>query len=429
MASIQPDGSPSPPTAGRATFSLPHYVLLLCALFVISSALFIVPVFLNDAEKIVNDRFIPPAFPIGIDLRDNVEMSRAWFQEKRTIYRGDPHPPMARVLYYTLTGFPKRIYYGGVVFATLIAFFSVSFILPMLLSKGRATASCLVLTLAGFSSYGLLFELERGQTNVILFSLCAWALYLFHFTPRRFRIVSYLLFTLAIQMKVYPAILVFAFSDGVHAWKKNIIRWTLLGCVAIACLFLPGLDTFRSFMADFRVLMHGTSYWNGNASYSCFSFLLSQTWLKHHATMIANGYLLLYGAAFALMIVMCMRTPGRGCMKYYVMLASIGALILPSESNDYKLPILIMAYSVFSAEYIREHGPDCKSVAEAVIHFVTAGLVCWTLFPGEHKPIDFLLRNNFQPLVAIAVATAVLMLFERRRYGGSFAIFGRRAGP
>ena len=55
----------------------------------------------------------------------------------------------------------------------------------------------------GLTSHGLQFELERGQFNVVAISLCLLAVYIFHYQVK-YRHFGYLLFLVAVQLKVYP---------------------------------------------------------------------------------------------------------------------------------------------------------------------------------------------------------------------------------
>ena len=95
-------------------------------------------------------------------------------------------------------------------------------------------------------SYGILFELERGQYDLIAMFLCIAAIYLFHFHPR-LRIPAYLLFCIAVQLKIYPLIFIVALIDYSQPVSTHLKRWGALLLANFLLLFMLGLRPFMEF--------------------------------------------------------------------------------------------------------------------------------------------------------------------------------------
>ncbi len=64
--------------------------------------------------------------------------------------------------------------------------------------------------------------------ELIAFSLCVAAICIFHRKPK-YRWFAYLLFSISVQLKLYPAIFVFTLIEDFTDWKNNIKRIVGLG--------------------------------------------------------------------------------------------------------------------------------------------------------------------------------------------------------
>ena len=132
----------------------------------------------------------------------------------------------------------------------------------------------MLIFITGLTSYGFQFELERGQFNVIAMALCFSAIFLFHRKPK-LSWLAYILFTIAIQLKLYPAIYILFF---VRDWKDilaNLRRFLCLGIVNIALLFILGWGVFLDFLNSLRGTAIDQMIWVGNLSIRSFT----QSWL------------------------------------------------------------------------------------------------------------------------------------------------------
>jgi hypothetical protein len=179
--------------------------------------------------------------------------------------------------------------------------------------------------------------------------LCLAAIYIFHHRPKR-RWLAYLLFTISVQLKLYPAIFIFALIEDWSAWKINIKRVAGLGFTNILVLFILGVSpVFNTikYMVDSEASHVGRPF---NLSISSFVLhILSLGFLPHKRIILwlqANTWLpqLLLLAFFAICFVIILRQVykknPKGVDPHLFLACTIGACIIPAISFDYKLPIL-----------------------------------------------------------------------------------------
>ena len=137
----------------------------------------------------------------------------------------------------------------------LICYLFTTLILPRWLNPHKDTSAfAMLLFVSGLVSYGFQFELERGQWNLIAFAFSLAAIYIFH-KQTKYRWLAYFLFSLSVQLKLFPAIFIFSLIDNFSDWKHNLKRIIGLGVINIIALFLfginPVLDTIKSLQQIF----------------------------------------------------------------------------------------------------------------------------------------------------------------------------------
>lgn len=293
---------------------------------------------------------------------------------------------------------------------TLAGFLSVSFLLPYLLSGRKIQACSIVASVAGLYSYGLHFEMERGQSNVIAFALCAWAVYIYH-RHRQYRFIAYSLFIIAVQMKLYPAILVFAFSQNPYDWKNNITRWITLGLSNLACMFILGWEFFISFIHSMLFVSKNPAPWVGNASWrSLPQWIVGNVGSYRVANIISISLLLVFIVVWLIALLLLLRKDRHNGFKHFLFLSVIGMILIPPVSHDYKMPLIIAAYSFYISRCCLNCADEVTLWWTGVIHGFAAYMVYVTLFPPEIKWHFF--GNNFISLFGLSIATLVLMLNE-----------------
>ncbi|HEX8991960.1 MAG TPA: glycosyltransferase family 87 protein [Anaerolineales bacterium] len=327
---------------------LPLLTWVLVGFLITFLAFFIVPVFFDPSQVMQFSRYIRTMQPIGNDFRVTVSYASAWLHSGTL----PPilYPPLTLVFFAPLALVSPDIGYRVVTLLILACYVLATFVLPQSLSRSKGlSAFSMLIFVTGLVSYGLQFELERGQWNLIAFTLSLVAVWLFHAHPKR-RWLAYLFFTVAVQLKLYPAIFVLALVDRWSDWKRNLVQFAGLGLVNIAALFIFGFGPIQSMLSSQSSSHASHSAIPFNLSISSFVlYILSMHWLPHKRIILwvqANSWLpklLLLGLFIACLIVViwgALKRGREGFDPYVFMVCSIGALIIPSISYDYKLAFL-----------------------------------------------------------------------------------------
>jgi hypothetical protein len=383
--------------------------LILFVAFLSSFSAFIFVVFLNQCHRMQFIEYIPVINPAGHDLRCMISYSKI-FLDGGNPYPAHLYPPLTCILFAPLCLLPFHACYVIITLMTLAGFLSISFLMPYLLSGGKIQACSILLSVAGLYSYGLHFELERGQSNIIAFALCAWAVYIYH-RHWRHRFIAYALFIIAVQMKLYPAIFVFAFSQNPLEWKNNIARWTMLGLANLSCLTILGWGIFISFMHSMLFVSKNPAPWVGNASWrSLPQWIVGNVGNYRVANLISITLLLVFIAIWLIAFLLLLRKDRHDGFKHFLFLSTIGTILIPPVSHDYKMSIIIAAYSFYINRCCLKCADEVRVWWTGIIHGLAAYIVCVTLFPPEIKWHYF--GNNFVPLFGLSIATLVLMFNE-----------------
>ena len=282
----------------------------------------------------------------------------------------------------------------------------------------------LLFFLTGLVSYGFQFELERGQYNVFTFLLCLLAIYIFH-NHRKQRFIAYLLFSISIQLKIYPAIFIVMFVDDWRDWKIILRRFAGIGIFNFVLLFIMGGKMFLEFINAVVTQIATPGWgWNGNHSIKAFAGLLANDGLgmippnilatfQGNPGPVSTLLLLLFLAAFVSAIVIFHLRKEPGIDMYLLLTCMIGALIIP-VSNDYTLSILTAPMALFLANL-----PDIKNsrykFASILLMLSIAISYSSLLIPFKYKP--YFLNNAFLPLFLILIFTTILNFLRYKNDG------------
>jgi len=378
---------------------------------------FLRPVFLNPKQAMFFPRYVPIFGSIGSDLIGTLSYSKSWLIEHHTPYVGStPYPPLASVLFSPLLFVPYRDAYLIITLCTLAGYAISTLWFPIMAGGSRRITPCLLLlSLTGLLSCGFQFELERGQFNVIAMTLALGAIALFYGQPR-FRLASYVLFTLSIQLKIYPAILIIAFVEDWGNWKKELLRLLGILGVNVACLFALGPRVFLDFVAAIKIPILHPYLWVGNHSAASFAMQL----FPSHARALELGLSALFALCFVYAVRVSHARRWPGLDPYLLLACCIGALVLPSESHDYTLPILAPAAALFFQRLEIAGKGRIRAGLGAFMLVLMSFAYSSTLFSyttkaslpfvGARIP-PFLIENNFPALLLVLLtATALVAL-------------------
>ncbi|GAB4503192.1 MAG: hypothetical protein Fur0043_01840 [Anaerolineales bacterium] len=405
-------------TFGERILDLPVTVWFLVSFLGVYFLFFVSPVFLNAKLQMAYvNRYLPHTGLIGADIRVFVEYIEQWLRSGQSPYKSGyiAYPPFSFFLFspLVLVGYPAN--FRLITMMTLASYLLVAFIVPRLLLAGKSTLLLLLVFVSGLFSYGFQFELERGQSNLIAFAFCIFGIYIFHF-HRRFRLFAYLLFSLSVQLKLYPAIFILLFVDDWQAWMKNIKRFLGLALFNVLLLFVMGIAAFEDFVKALLFQQFNLSQWNGNHSIRAFAVNFTShgfglfspevvAFLGQYTRVIEVTLMGIVVGCIVFLIFKAYRRKERGLNPYLLLACTIGALVIPSVSNDYKLSLLPASVAILFSGFSISGKPWKKlSVILLILLFSSA---FWSaLYPFKVKP-EFL-SSTFPLLLIMLVLETVL---------------------
>jgi hypothetical protein len=398
----------------------PHAWILLG--FFISYLLFFVrPIFLSS-QYMQFPEYVPAKGFIGEDLLQMLSYSESWFIAKQTPYIDrNLYPPLASVLFTPLLGFEFSVAYKIVTLVNVLFYGLMTFVLPLRIGKERQGSSLLMLIfITGLFSYGFQFELERGQFNVITMAACLLAIWIYH-NHHRFRFLAYILFTISIQLKVFPAIFIVMFITNWHDWKNNIKRFVGLGIVNFALFFILGPSVFVDFLRAIKAQSVNPSIWNGNHSIRSFVTSISNTasqngwtWINHYSGWVQLAFLAMIAICLFLIMRKAYQQNQTGVNSFLLLACTIGALLIPPVSHDYKLSILAAPVAILLSDISSNHETDGISrhrFFPMMMIFIFSAAYSTTLFSYTNKPP--LLASNFPALMFMLLITTCLSVIDR----------------
>ncbi len=408
-----------------AVLDWPPIVWLLIGYFFFFTYFFLKPSYLNQDQLLRFFTNMLPSEPNGTDLRQYLSFSKALLEQGSPYISPNYYPPLESAFFVPLTfTTPQRAYF----FMTLISyacFLGITLLFPLQLSKERRVSPVVAfITISGLFSYGFLYELERGQFDLVVVALCFAGLYLYHYHPR-WRWLGYLLFTLSIQIKLYTAIFIFCFARDWHDWKRNLLRWGGLLVVNVAALFALGPKVFFDFINAIRSQIQTPSYvWVGNLSINSFSKIAVEEIsaygidphnpiLNTYQTLIQLALLGFYALCLALVLWIVYRNHLSPLNPYLILILAVGSLVIPSTSHNYKLSVIAapMAFLGGSLDW-RRSGRLLIDILSTWLVIVLSLAYTAMLFFRDSWPL--LLNNNLPALLLIAGAAALLMWVRER---------------
>lgn len=403
-----------------AVLTQPVIVYVLAGYFAVYVSFFLLPVFLNSDRVMQFPHYIPTYDPIGNDWRISKANLESWSSTGKLLDPMEiPYPPLGYILVYPLLFTDAQLSYAIVTVSTVLAFGLATFVVPWLIGSGRNPALQIVTFcfVTGLTSYGLQFELERGQFNVVAISLCLLAVYIFHYQFKH-RYFGYLLFLIAVQLKVYPCIFVVLFVANWSHWTRNLFRLAALVSSNIALLFVLGLDRLTELARVLARYSAGRGVWVGNHSIHSFAKGLAGSDLVQKAAWAelfrdawsVQVLVLAIVLTSALIILLASMSRKQAGVDGALLLAcTVLALVLPAVSHDYTLALLAGPMAI----YLGQVGTYTDPKRQAVINILVLSLslaYSSTLFSYVYKPAW--LGNNLPMLVIILVVAAVMTRFS-----------------
>ena len=400
---------------------LPIMVWVFTGFLIVYILLFIVPMFLRPSMQMnYFTGYIPNLIPIGNDLTVMVDLIKGWVAGNQSPYTIQFYPPLTYILFAPLLLLenPLALYRFFTLF-TFLSYCLLTLVLPLKIIDKKHFMLALLLFITGLFSYGFQFELERGQYNVFTFLLCLTSMYIFHYHPK-YRPLAYILFSLSVQLKLYPAIFMVMFVDDWRDWKKTLLRFAAIGLFNLLLFFAMGYQTFWDFIRSVTAQVVNPS-WIGvwNHSISSFVSVVRQDGLglipfetlrvfRHNAGSVEALLILAFAVLFLNALLIFHLRKKSGLDPYLLLACMIGALILPI-SYDYTLSILTAPMLLFLAG-----SSDMKSIKYKLVFVLLILGISIAYFsiliPYNFRP--YVLQNSF-PLLFLVLILATLLNFLR----------------
>ncbi|HSL43253.1 MAG TPA: glycosyltransferase family 87 protein [Anaerolineales bacterium] len=405
--------------------NVPIIVWVLLGFLLVYVLLFILPVFLNPGRQMIYlTGYIPNLNPIGNDLRVMVDLIKGWATGDQSPYSVQFYPPLTYIVFAPLLLIqdPSNLYRLFTLF-TFVSYCLLTLLLPLKIVDKKYLSLVLLLFVTGLFSYGFQFELERGQYNVFTFLLCMTSIYIFHYHPK-YRLLAYLLFSLSVQLKLYPAIFIVMFVDDWRDWKNIVLRFAGLGLFNLLLFFVMGFQTFWDFMSSVTTQVVNPS-WIGvwNHSISSFVSMLKQDGfglagleslrvLRRNEVWIEGSLILVFVLFFLFALVLFHLRRKTGLDPYLLLTCTIGALILPI-SYDYTLSILVVPVLLLLAAENETNNTAYRSFSILLILGISAVYFA-ILTPYNYRP--YFLNNSF-PLLFVLLILVTISNFVRYKSG------------
>lgn len=402
--------------------ALPNFFWVVMGIVVAYVLFLIFPMFFNANQRVLYfSRYIPDHYPIGEDLLGTLASINMWFTTGDAQYF---YPPLLTVLFSPLLFLSYPLNYYVVTILTISSFTFLAILVSRLTTESMDRSVPLLIFGISFLSYGLQFELERGQFHTLAITLCIAAVYLFHRHPR-YRFFAYVLFCTSVQFKLYPAIFVFMFVDDWRDWKTNLKRFVTLGFANFALLFLLGSSYFQKLVS--HMTESGQAWkqvWNGNHSITGFFYYLlkpntrilddsSIDWLSRNIVWVISLFLVYFVICFLSVWLTSYRQGARRVDSFLLMACALGCLLLPSINHDYTLPILTAPFALLVSEQYSSQA--IKRILSGLLLSISAFAYTVTLIPFNHKLLIF--RNSFPLLMVLLTTTTLLSLLRGKGTG------------
>lgn len=378
--------------------------------------------------------------PIGFDLVQMLIYPSSWLKMGTTPYVGNNlYPPLATILFSPLINIHIQTVYYIITGLTLISYIFIAFLFPLGIRATKKVTPLLILVfISGITSYGFMFELERGQFNMITVALCFSAIFLFHRKPK-LSWLSYVLFTIAIQLKMYPVIFILLFVRDWKDTKGNLTRFLGLGFVNIALFFILGTGVFMDFLGAFLSQANDPGFWVGNLSIRSFTLnwlpntifgyfdIQSTSVFEGGFRILEIGILILVLASVAAVSVKVIRKRTPGVNPYLLFVCTCAALLIPPVSHDYKLPILAGP----AAFLLMDLAIICNK--NRIFWLLPAGLIfifSVAYFSTQYSYVQKspLIANNFPAVLIVMVVCVVLSYLDPKLVQNDMDLRGKADG-
>jgi hypothetical protein len=229
-----------------ALLNLPVIAWVLTGFLLIFLLYFVRPMFFDTSRQLSYfTDYLPALDPIGNDLNYNTRAISLWLEGESPYELGYHfYPPLYHIVFAPILIFDAPGKYALLTGLSLLAF---GLLFLLLRRKNAGSPGIFVFFfLTGLFSYGMQFELERGQFNVLALLLALTGLWLYHNFPA-FRLLAYTLWTVATHIKLWPGVSLLMFFSRRRSRQENLLTLVQLGVLNAAAFLVLGYNAFLQF--------------------------------------------------------------------------------------------------------------------------------------------------------------------------------------
>lgn len=359
---------------------------------------------------------VAPRFnPIGIDLRWLWQAVQDWqnagfqFSDKATQH----FPPFILIIFSWLSAFNFQDAYKLHSTTVLLVYLATALYLPYLISTRlncgwQGWLTSLPFTLLGMSAYGMQFEIERGQWNLLSYCLSLSAIYLYKSGDSKRILGAIILLTIAAQMKIWPALFFILFVYKSQSYLEIMRISILYGLVNTALLLCFGFDAFLGFFDSVMAIGDATNLGVAQTSIAALLWLVERDYPSYLILSEILVALLLF-SLIATVVYMSLTKKdlmhGQEFMIFFVMLLT---LVLPGHGNDYKLSMVpvtlaIMSPFMFSTSVLRGY-------VWPIFNAFFVLFLYSTYYSYDSKPVNIFVQNTVTSLLLAALVGLIFVL-------------------
>lgn len=231
-----------------AFLNLPVIVWVLVGFLIVFLLYFVHPMFFGNSRKFAYFvGYLPALDPIGNDLNYNTQAIALLLQGKSPYELAYQfYPPLYHIVFAPVLILDAQGKYFLMTWLTLLSYGLLFFLLWR--KKAGSHGVFLFFFLTGLCSYGMQFELERGQFNVLTLLMTITGIWLYHNFPS-FRLLAYTLWTVATHIKLYPGVFLLMFFSRWNNRKEILVTLLQLGSLNIAAFLVLGHKVFLQFVS------------------------------------------------------------------------------------------------------------------------------------------------------------------------------------
>lgn len=397
----------------------PHFLSIIFGFLFSFLAFLIGPIFLSS-HVMQYFNYVPSIDPIGVDLKQ-VLTSTKFVLAGRIPYgiTKNLYPPLTYLLFRPMLQVNLPARYAVLTVISFAAYGVANFAFPRWIGKGkRVTASLMLVFVTGLFSYGFQFELERGQFNVIAVLMLFLAIWIYHRHPD-YRGVAYVLFTVAVQLKLYPCVFIVMLIHDWRDWRNNIRRLAVLAVANLGLLFIMGPDMFTEFASAVRAQSGSADWiWVGNHSVQGFVALALRDTAAPYRVVSAWVLSLVVLACTFFIAIQAYRRNAKGMDPYLLLACSMASLLLPAISNDYTLatlagPVAIVLSGLEDAP--KDYGGGRHGhVSQVIVICLFSAAYSATLFSYTNKPYSVYVANDLLALMVMLLTLTLMSTWPKQ---------------